>query len=154
MSDFCYKMFYLRHLMSDVWYQMSDERRLTTASNRSLARNQTTNIRHLKSDVWHQTTNIRHLISDLWYETSDIREQTCCQLMSQIWCMMMILRLWVMNNTFLYFTPPFLGETSNFNISKSSFYMEREMSGNDTVQSTLVLLTPRHKGHPDKTESS
>ena len=59
-----------------------------------------------------------------------------------------------MNNTFLYFTPPFLGETSNFNISKSSFYMEREMSGNDTVQSTLVLLTPRCKGHPDKTESS
>ena len=60
-----------------------------------------------------------------------------------------------MNNTFLYFTPPFLGETSNFKyILKSSFYMEREMSGNNTVQSTLVLLTPYCKGHPDKTESS
>ena len=59
----------------------------------------------------------------------------------------------MINNTFLYFTPPFLGENSNFNISKTSFCMEREMSGNDTIRSTLVLLTPRCKGHPDKTES-
>ena len=131
-SDFrclLYKTFDVRHLMSDIWRQ---------TTNRRLARNQTTSIRHLKSDVWHQTTNIRHLISDLWYETSDIREETCCQLMSEIWCMMMILRLWVINNTFLYFTPPFLGENSNFNISKSSFYMEREMSGNDTINSQLL----------------
>ena len=144
-SDVCYKTFDVRHLMSDIWRQTTNKR---------LAKNQTTNIRHLKSDVWHQTTNIRHLISDLWYETSDIREETCCQLMSEIWCMMIILRLWVINNTFLHFTPPFLGENSNFNISKSSFYMEREMSGNDTIQSTLVLLTPCCNGHPDKTESS
>ena len=61
----------------------------------------------------------------------------------------------MINNTFLYFTPPFLGENSNFNVNnKMSFCMEREMSGNDTIQSTLVLLTPRCKGHPDKTESS
>ena len=128
-SDVCYKTFDVRHLMSDIWRQ---------TTNRRLARNQTTNIRHLKSDVWHQTTNIRHLISDLWYETSDIREETCCQLMSEIWCMMMILRLWVINNTFLYFTPPFLGENSNFNISKSSFYMERERCLETTQYSQLL----------------
>ena len=44
----------------------------------------------------------------------------------------------MINNTFLYFTPPCLGESSNFNISKSSIYMESEMSGNDTIQSTLA----------------
>ena len=125
-------------LMSDVWRFLSDVRRLMSdvwwqTTNRSLTRNQTTNIRRLTSDVWHQTTNIRHLI----WDNSDIREQTCC-LMSDAWCMMMILRLWVMNNTFLYFTRPCLGESSNFNISKSSIYMEREMSGNDTIQSTLA----------------
>ena len=129
-------------LMSDVWRFLSDVRRLMSdvwrqTTNRSLTRNQTTNIRRLTSDVWHQTTNIRHLISDLWYETSDIREQTCC-LMSDIWCMMMILRLWVMNNTFLYFNPPCLGENSNFNISKSSIYMERERCLGTTQYSQLL----------------
>ena len=132
-------------LMSDVWRFLSDVRRLMSevwrqTTNRSLTRNQTTNIRRLTSDVWHQTTNIGHLISDFWYETSDIREQTCC-LISDAWCLMMILRLWVMNNTFLYFTPPCLGESSNFNISKSSIYMQGERDvwkWHNTVNSCLA----------------
>ena len=73
-SGVWFQMSLVRRLISGVWHQMSDVRFCyQTSDNRHLTSdiwNQTSDNRSLKSDVSQQTFEIRHLKSDIWHQTS------------------------------------------------------------------------------------
>ena len=64
----------IRHLKSDVWFQISVRCQL------SVIWHKTSDFRYLISDVSYETSEIRHLMSDIWFQASVVR-----RLISVIW---------------------------------------------------------------------